>query len=155
MDVDLCRGLPCYYTGGDFSCFEFEEDSKWRSIRPYSERYVHFKTDDDIIFQFRFDYFHYSKHILITSTAQDVFWIFLPWCSLTKTLDILRRADARPSVKGFHKKGDGKKTSRRWGGYLLKFYDRLQEHIGAIDLSDDALKIIYQSLLYREELYEI
>ena len=155
---DACYQLrigASYYTAGDFEFTPVVENKKWKSIYPYSNKYVHFRTDNGTIFQFRFDYFHGCKAILLTSTKRDVFWFFLPEPSFEHTMSVVRRAQTRRSVKGYHKRGDKKKTSLRWGGYFEDFYSAVLSHLDGMRLDAGALEIIYQVLLKKEKLYEV
>ena len=141
------------YYKGEFTVPELYCNSRWKRILPYSPKYVHFKTYHGTIFQFRLEKFHSKPAILLTSTKGDLFWFFIPRLSIESTMSQVERANGRPHVTGWHKAGDGKKTSQRWGGYLIDCHKRLLQNLDGFELTHEVLKQIYQALLKKEEVY--
>lgn len=139
------------YFRGSFSHPWFFDTPRKIMVRDYSEKYIHFKTKNNAIYQFRFAKFHNKKQMLLTSTLGDTFWFFLPKPSIDKTMQ--KAIKAREHVLS--------KTSNSgyvcWGQYFDELHDRLMQNIESegLDLSPENLDIIAKELQRREKLYEV
>ena len=139
------------YFKGAFSHPWFFDTPRKIMVRDYNERYIHFKTIHNEIYQFRLEVFHCKKERLLTSTLGDTFWFFLPQPSIEKTMN--RAIKARKRVLS--------KTSNSgyvcWGQYFDELRDRLIQNLEKEQmlLNPDKLQQIADELKRREELYAV
>ena len=139
------------YFKGHFSHPWFFDTPKKIMVRDFSEKYIHFKTRNNAIYQFRLEVFHNKKHLLLTSTLGDTFWFFLPNPSIERTMSVAVKA----------RKHLLSKTSNSgyvcWGQYFDELLERLTANAEreGIEFEPEKLSIIAKELQRREKLYEI
>lgn len=146
-NFSMTLGSAVYYKG-DFEHPWFFE-GRTKMMRDFHPAFIHFKTLNNEIYQFRLEDFHSKESMLLTSTLGDTFWFFLPHPSFEKTMSRAIKGRDRYSSK----------TSSTgyvcWGKYFDELYSRLLGHMESedIEFTDEKLDIIAHELKRRREIY--
>lgn len=145
FSVDV--GEADIFLGKDFERPWFFDSIKWKMMEPCRPEYVHIKTWQGEVYQFRLYKFHDLKAMLITSTCLDTFIVIkTAGLSLKKTMNYARRAKRKKHAV------DGSFSGYwTWGKYFEDQYARLKKNMKKqnIFFSDDALEAIYKELVRR------
>lgn len=147
-DFSMTLGSAIYYRG-DFEHPWFFDSPTQIMVRDFHPAYIHFKTINNEIYQFRLEDFHSKESLLLTSTLGDTFWFFLPHPSIERTMHIAikgrERYSSKTSISGYV----------CWGNYFDTLLLRLQGHMETEDIEfpADKLDIIAHELKRRREIY--
>lgn len=146
FSVDV--GEADIFLGDHFERPWFFDTLRWKMMDDCKPEYVHLRTWQGEIYQFRLYTFHNRKAMLITSTLQDTFiCVKAAGWGLKKTMNYARRAKRKKTPV------NGSFTGYwTWGGYFEEQYDRLKKNMKKqnIFFSDEALEAIYNELVRRQ-----
>lgn len=136
------------FLGDSFERPWFYDTRTWKMMRDCKPEYVHIKTWKGEVYQFMLYKFHNKPAMLITSTLRDTFIVIkCAGLSIEGTMAYARQAKMKKTpVNGSY---TGYWT---WGGYFEDQYARLKRNMDKqnIYFSDEALKIIYDELVRRQ-----